>query len=119
MRKKRRKKRPSGTAAEERRHSSDGEEKEFRLHLAPTPPQEDYPIDDEEKFLRPLECPIGGSQGGDGKGKEEKGPKMAPWRFGPAQLWYDMLDVPETGDGFNYGFHLQQVSCGVIFLLVF
>lgn len=32
------------------------------------------------------------------------GPKVADWRFGPAQLWYDMLEVPETGDGFNYGF---------------
>lgn len=33
---------------------------------------------------------------------------MADWRFGPAQLWYDTLDVPETGDGFNYGFKLKE-----------
>ena len=36
------------------------------------------------------------------------GPKVADWRFGPAQLWYDMLDVPETGEGFNYGFKLKE-----------
>lgn len=36
------------------------------------------------------------------------GPKVADWRFGPAQLWYDMLEVPETGDGFNYGFKMVE-----------
>lgn len=37
------------------------------------------------------------------------GPKVADWRFGPAQLWYDMLEVPETGDGFDYGFKTKEV----------
>lgn len=36
------------------------------------------------------------------------GPKVADWRFGPAQVWYDMLDVPETGEGFNYGFKIKE-----------
>lgn len=39
----------------------------------------------------------------------DMGPKVADWRFGPAQLWYDMLDVPETGDGFDYGFKTKEV----------
>lgn len=49
--------------------------------------------------------------------KDDSGPKVADWRFGPAQIWYDMFDVPETGDGFNYGFKLgdpvniKLVSC--------
>lgn len=30
--------------------------------------------------------------------------KVAPWRYGPAQYWYDMLGVQETGEGFDYGF---------------
>lgn len=38
----------------------------------------------------------------------DMGPKVADWRFGPAQIWYDMLEVPETGDGFNYGFKLTE-----------
>lgn len=38
----------------------------------------------------------------------ENGPKVADWRFGPAQIWYDMLDVSETGEGFNYGFRLKE-----------
>lgn len=36
------------------------------------------------------------------------GPKVADWRFGPAQVWYDMLEVPETGEGFNYGFKIKE-----------
>lgn len=35
-------------------------------------------------------------------------PKIADWRFGPAQVWYDMLDVSESGEGFNYGFKLRD-----------
>lgn len=38
----------------------------------------------------------------------DMGPKVADWRFGPAQVWYDMLDVPETGEGFNYGFKIKE-----------
>lgn len=38
----------------------------------------------------------------------DMGPKVADWRFGPAQVWYDMLEVPETGEGFNYGFKLKD-----------
>ncbi|KAG8041343.1 hypothetical protein G9C98_002331 [Cotesia typhae] len=35
------------------------------------------------------------------------------WRFGPAQFWYDMIKVSETGDGFDYGFKLakNQENC--------
>lgn len=37
-------------------------------------------------------------------GDKSQRPTPAHWRFGPAQMWYDMLNVPETGDGFDYGF---------------
>ena len=40
---------------------------------------------------------------GDGK------PKVAEWRYGPAQLWYDMIGVSETGEGFSYGYKLKTV----------
>lgn len=37
-------------------------------------------------------------------GDRSQKPSTAHWRFGPAQVWYDMLNVPESGEGFNYGF---------------
>ncbi|KAF3841233.1 hypothetical protein F7725_007095 [Dissostichus mawsoni] len=41
---------------------------------------------------------------GDGDKETEARPKVAEWRYGPAQLWYDMLD----GSYFNYGFRLKE-----------
>ncbi|XP_014670703.1 PREDICTED: transcription initiation factor TFIID subunit 1-like, partial [Priapulus caudatus] len=40
--------------------------------------------------------------------KQDRLPKVAPWRYGPAQLWYDMMGVSEDGDGFDYGFKLKK-----------
>lgn len=51
------------------------------------------------------------NQKGDMNNDTENGPKVADWRFGPAQIWYDMLDVSETGEGFNYGFRLKEEVC--------
>lgn len=36
-------------------------------------------------------------------------PRVADWRFGPAQHWYDQLGVPNTGEGFDYGFKKIEV----------
>lgn len=36
-------------------------------------------------------------------------PEIPAWRYGPAQLWYDMMGVDETGHGFDYGFKLKKV----------
>jgi len=47
---------------------------------------------------------------GDGDKEAESRPKVAEWRYGPAQLWYDMLCVPEDGGNFNYGFKLKEES---------
>ena len=35
--------------------------------------------------------------------------EIPAWRYGPAQLWYDMMGVDETGEGFDYGFKLKKV----------
>ena len=40
----------------------------------------------------------------------DKKPKIADWRYGPAQLWYDMLGVDESGEGFDYGLSTKEVS---------
>lgn len=45
---------------------------------------------------------------GDGDKETESRPKIAEWRYGPAQLWYDMLGVSEDGSNFNYGFKLKE-----------
>lgn len=45
---------------------------------------------------------------GDGDKEAESRPKVAEWRYGPAQLWYDMLGVPEDGSNFNYGLRLKE-----------
>lgn len=42
------------------------------------------------------------------KDNDDTGPRVADWRFGPAQVWYDMLQVNETGEGFNYGFKIKE-----------
>ncbi|XP_065085735.1 transcription initiation factor TFIID subunit 1-like isoform X2 [Ochlerotatus camptorhynchus] len=70
---------------------------------APVPARDQWESDDEDRLLsltreEEKEEKPDTDQGGDSK------PKVADWRFGPAQVWYDMLDVPETGEDFNYGF---------------
>lgn len=47
---------------------------------------------------------------GDGDKETESRPKVAEWRYGPAQLWYDMLGVPEDGSNFSYGFRLKEME---------
>ncbi|XP_029032281.1 transcription initiation factor TFIID subunit 1 isoform X3 [Osmia bicornis bicornis] len=64
--------------------------------------------DDENKLLMPVEDKQHVGKTGETGENGDMGPKVADWRFGPAQLWYDMLQVPETGDGFNYGFKLLE-----------
>ena len=33
----------------------------------------------------------------------KKGPKPTDWRWGPAQFWYDMLELPEDCADYDYG----------------
>lgn len=83
------------------------------MHYGPEPSAEQCRSDDEKKLLLPVEDKDHSGKGGEA-GENDMGPKVADWRFGPAQLWYDMLEVPETGDGFNYGFKTEKV-CSTIF----
>ncbi|XP_053696319.1 transcription initiation factor TFIID subunit 1 isoform X2 [Sabethes cyaneus] len=75
----------------------------FNLVYAPIPSRDHWASDDEDRLLsltreEEKEEKPEADAGGDSK------PKVADWRFGPAQVWYDMLDVPETGENFDYGF---------------
>lgn len=79
----------------------------FNLKYAPMPPKERCISDDEDKLLSAVtndekEEKQETNASGDSKNK------VADWRFGPAQVWYDMLDVPDNGEGFNYGFKLKD-----------
>lgn len=40
--------------------------------------------------------------------EDEDNLNVADWRYGPAQTWYDMLNVPENGEGFDYGFKMKE-----------
>lgn len=42
-------------------------------------------------------------------GETEQKLKIEPWRYGPAQYWYDMLGVDDLGQDFDYGFKLKEV----------
>lgn len=96
-------------------HSDSGSDQEtyrnkkrgWTFNFASPPPPEKCRSDDEEKLLQPEEDKAQNKtlENGD---NSDMGPKVADWRFGPAQVWYDMLDVPETGEGFNYGFKLKE-----------
>ncbi|KAL1130727.1 hypothetical protein AAG570_011968 [Ranatra chinensis] len=79
----------------------------WMFNYAPPPPPDLCQSDDEEKFLRLLENK-GANKKNESGDNADAGPKVADWRFGPAQIWYDTLDVPETGEGFDYGFKLKE-----------
>ncbi|KAK2177894.1 hypothetical protein NP493_573g01008 [Ridgeia piscesae] len=78
----------------------------YRLNLGrPARPDELMP-DDTEEFLRQEDD---GTAENKENGKDgEQMPEIPAWRYGPAQLWYDMMGVDETGQGFDYGFKLKQ-----------
>lgn len=80
------------------------------MNYGPDPTPEQLCEDDEDTFLRPVKDKEE-EQTGEPGDNNDMGPKVADWRFGPAQIWYDILEVPETGDGFNYGFKLAEKVC--------
>lgn len=51
--------------------------------------------------------------------ESEQKVKVAPWRYGPAQYWYDLLGVDETGEGFDYGFRLKSVSVVILIVIIY
>ena len=42
------------------------------------------------------------------KEPEKKGPKPTDWRWGPAQYWYDMLELPEEVPDYDYGLTIRS-----------
>ncbi|KAI1299211.1 Transcription initiation factor TFIID subunit 1 [Halotydeus destructor] len=80
--------------------------KDFELDYADTPSPSQIATDDEDLLEGDLE--LRRYDNDDNQGKDDSAPKMADWRWGPAQYWYDFIGVPENGDGFDYGLKLAQ-----------
>uniref|UniRef100_A0A3P9LNK7 Transcription initiation factor TFIID subunit 1 n=1 Tax=Oryzias latipes TaxID=8090 RepID=A0A3P9LNK7_ORYLA len=100
-----------GTPPPEGEVSEPGLEKKsgWIYEYALPPPPEQCLSDDEITMMAPVESKFSQTSG-DGDKETESRPKVAEWRYGPAQLWYDMLGVPEDGSGFNYGFKLKRLE---------
>uniref|UniRef100_A0A8C8RWJ7 Transcription initiation factor TFIID subunit n=1 Tax=Pelusios castaneus TaxID=367368 RepID=A0A8C8RWJ7_9SAUR len=83
------------------------EKSPWEYEFAPPPPPEQCLSDDEITMMAPVESKFSQSTGDIDKVTDTK-PKVAEWRYGPAQLWYDMLGIAEDGSGFDYGFKLKE-----------
>ncbi|XP_018085209.1 transcription initiation factor TFIID subunit 1 isoform X2 [Xenopus laevis] len=81
----------------------------WEYEYAPPPPPEQCLSDDEITMMAPVEPKFSQSAGDTDKVADTK-PKVAEWRYGPAQLWYDMLGVPEDGSAFDYGFKMKETN---------
>ncbi|XP_017474029.1 PREDICTED: transcription initiation factor TFIID subunit 1 isoform X2 [Rhagoletis zephyria] len=99
--------------------TSDSEEpkkKGFGLHYGLDAMPYQCMSDDEDKLLSITNSEDVKPEGPESGENNENKPKIADWRYGPAQIWYDMLDVPDSGEGFNYGFknkHMTSQKGGV------
>ncbi|KAM4726972.1 transcription initiation factor TFIID subunit 1 isoform 2-T2 [Anableps anableps] len=94
---------PEEDASEQSQEKKSGWIYEYAL----PPPPEQCLSDDEITMMAPVESKFSQTSG-DADKETESRPKVAEWRYGPAQLWYDMLGVPEDGSNFNYGFKLKE-----------
>ncbi|XP_028840154.1 transcription initiation factor TFIID subunit 1 isoform X2 [Denticeps clupeoides] len=81
----------------------------WTYEYAPPPAPEQCLSDDEITMMAPVESKFS-QVSGEGDKVAEFRPKVAEWRYGPAQLWYDMLGVPEDGSGFHYGFKIREIG---------
>lgn len=83
--------------------------KGFTMHYGPEPPPEMIAVDDEQVLLQEISDDLLSKQPENNDNGDSKA-KVADWRYGPAQVWYDMLNVPDSGDGFNYGFKVKETD---------
>ncbi|KAM8899788.1 transcription initiation factor TFIID subunit 1 isoform 4-T4 [Spinachia spinachia] len=98
---------PEGEPTEQSQEQKSG----WLYEYAAPPPPEQCLSDDEITMMAPVESKFSQTCG-DGDKEAESRPKVAEWRYGPAQLWYDMLGVSEDGSNFNYGFKLKEEQTG-------
>ncbi|XP_077597107.1 transcription initiation factor TFIID subunit 1 isoform X3 [Stigmatopora nigra] len=98
---------PEGEPEDQRQDKTSG----WHYEYANPPPPEQCLSDDEISMMAPVESKF--SQAcGDGDKETESRPKVAEWRYGPAQLWYDMMGVSEDASNFTYGLKLKEKHLG-------
>ncbi|KAH9513821.1 Transcription initiation factor TFIID subunit 1 [Bulinus truncatus] len=78
------------------------EELDIKLNMGRLPKKEELLYDDEELLKKPTDQMY--SRGQSGQDDMDQDLDIAPWRYGPAQYWYDYLGIDETGHGFQYNF---------------
>ncbi|KAJ6220107.1 hypothetical protein RDWZM_005919 [Blomia tropicalis] len=83
-------------------------EKEWKFDVCPpeSVPSEMIMSDDELKILQ--SDFVDNELSKRSQTENEENLNVADWRYGPAQIWYDALKVPENGEGFNYGVKLKN-----------
>ncbi|KAK7072813.1 Transcription initiation factor TFIID subunit 1 [Halocaridina rubra] len=86
--------------------------KHFELKWGPEPSPDMCMQDDGVRFSleqdQDTECGKHMGENSKHNDNDPNKPHEADWRYGPAQLWYDMLDVPLAGSNFNYGFKIKE-----------
>ncbi|KAK6728026.1 hypothetical protein RB195_005591 [Necator americanus] len=79
------------------------EKKKLALTFAPDPPVEML-VPDEEALMLSSKTKANPSQAGTSRaGDVQSEDTMAPWRVGPAKIWYDRAGVPSTASTYDYG----------------
>ncbi|VBB26358.1 unnamed protein product [Acanthocheilonema viteae] len=75
-----------------------------KLMFGDPPAPEDCLVDDEILLMRPSTSTVSAKNGnGDGDMND-----VSPWRFGPARIWYDSMNVLSNPSHFDYGFKLKR-----------
>ena len=80
----------------------------FELDLGDSPTESQVATDDEDILTGEIELKRYDEQ--QSSKKAETSPKIADWRYGPAQYWYDFIGVSESGEGFDYGMKLKAAE---------
>ncbi|KAI1718220.1 bromodomain-containing protein [Ditylenchus destructor] len=82
-------------------------ESSLKLNIDAVPKYEDCMPDDEALLKIPGDRLAKMDEQASGSEDEDD---AAPWRFGPAQIWYDRMGVPTNPKKFDYGFKLSKDS---------
>ncbi|KAI1731322.1 bromodomain-containing protein [Ditylenchus destructor] len=82
-------------------------ESSLKLNIDAVPKYDDCMPDDEALLKIPGDRLAKMDEQASGSEDEDD---AAPWRFGPAQIWYDRMGVPANPKKFDYGFKLSKDS---------
>ncbi|KHN84351.1 Transcription initiation factor TFIID subunit 1 [Toxocara canis] len=91
-------------AGEDKEERKREELEDLELEIGPPPPPEECQVSDEVLLMRPSNLKaVGKEHSGDADDDN-----VPPWRYGPARIWYDRMNVPANPTHFDYGFKLKR-----------